>query len=181
MFTLLLNLLSFLSLATAHFSILYPEERGDPFAAGASEWIYPCRLHLPLSRSSSFSNNTTTDLNLGANVNQTAATNRTEWPLTGGSISLDLHHPWTYYFINLGLGTDYPIFNISLTPLPVNETGNGTLCLDEVKLPVGLIVTNGQNASIQVVTVGETGSALYVVCSLSPALSCYGRRGNGHG
>ncbi len=50
---------------------------------------------------------------LGANVNQTASTNRTAWPLTGGSVVLDLHHPWTYIMINLGLGTNYPVFNIS--------------------------------------------------------------------
>jgi len=86
----------------------------------------------------------------GANVNQTASTNRTIWPLTGGSLNLDLHHPWTYFFVNLGLGTDYPTFNISLTPQPLNETGNGTLCLPHILLPAGMSVLDGQNASIQV-------------------------------
>jgi hypothetical protein len=99
----------------------------------------------------------------GANVNQTASTNRTIWPLTGGSLNLDLHHPWTYFFVNLGLGTDYPTFNISLTPQPLNETGNGTLCLPHILLPAGMSVLDGQNASIQVVTFGQTGSALYNV------------------
>jgi hypothetical protein len=106
----------------------------------------------------------------GANVNQTASTNRTIWPLTGGSLNLDLHHPWTYLFVNLGLGTDYPAFNISLIPQPLNETGNGTLCLPHILLPAGTGVVDGQNASIQVVTFGQTGSALYNVslsCSLS--------------
>ncbi|RDL36398.1 uncharacterized protein BP5553_05750 [Venustampulla echinocandica] len=126
------------SLATAHFSIEYPEMRGDSFATGASQYIYPC-----------------------ANVNQTANTNRTIWPLTGGSLNLDLHHPWTYVFINLGLGTDYPSLNISLTPEFLNATGNGTLCLPEVKIPASVNVKDGQNATLQVVTLGETGSALY--------------------
>ncbi|RDW78501.1 hypothetical protein BP5796_06353 [Coleophoma crateriformis] len=97
----------------------------------------------------------------GANVNQTASTNRTVWPLKGGSLELDLHHPWTYIFVNLGLGTDYPIFNISLTPQFLNETGNGTLCLPQIVLPASVTPIDGQNASIQVVTFGATGSALY--------------------
>jgi hypothetical protein len=106
----------------------------------------------------------------GANVNQTASTNRTIWPLTGGSLNLDLHHPWTYVFVNLGLGTDYPTFNISLTPQPLNETGNGTLCLPHILLPAGTSVVDGQNASIQVVTFGQTGSALYNVSLPCPLL-----------
>ncbi|KAH8775958.1 hypothetical protein BGZ57DRAFT_887721 [Hyaloscypha finlandica] len=126
------------SFANAHFSIEYPEMRGDSFATGASQYIYPC-----------------------ANVNQTSATNRTIWPLTGGSLNLDLHHQWTYYFVNLGLGTNYPTFNISLTQQLLNETGNGTLCMPHIVLPAGLAISEGQNASIQVVTVGHTGSALY--------------------
>ena len=99
----------------------------------------------------------------GANVNQTEATNRTLWPLTGGSLSLDLHHPWTYLFVNLGLGTVYPTFNITLTNQLLNETGNGTLCMPQVVLPSSFTPFDGQNASIQVVTVGASGSALYNV------------------
>ncbi|KAL3422914.1 Uncharacterized protein PVAG01_04661 [Phlyctema vagabunda] len=139
MFTQTLSAIAVLAtLANAHFGIDYPEMRGDSFAEGASQYIFPC-----------------------ANVNQTTATNRTQWPLTGGSLSLDLHHQWTYVFVNLGLGTDYPVFNISLTPQLLNETGNGTLCLPSVALPAGLQIADGQNASVQVVTVGESGSALY--------------------
>ncbi|TVY78549.1 hypothetical protein LSUE1_G005642 [Lachnellula suecica] len=135
------------SFTSAHFSIEYPEMRGDSFAAGASQYIYP----YPTSEL----------ISLGANVNQTAATNRTVWPLTGGSLNLDLHHPWSYIFINLGLGTDYPIFNISLTGQFLNETGNGTLCLPQLALPAEISPSDGSNASIQVVTLGQTGSALY--------------------
>jgi hypothetical protein len=99
----------------------------------------------------------------GANVDQTSSTNRTMWPLTGGSLNLDLHHQWTYYFVNLGLGTDYPTFNITLTEQLLNETGIGTLCVPQIVLPVGVRISDGQNASIQVVTVGQSGSALYNV------------------
>lgn len=89
------------------------------------------------------------------------------WPLTGGSLNLDLHHPWTYFVVNLGLGTDYPIFNISLTTQLLNETGNGTLCLPQMVLPASVAPVDGQNASIQVVTFGQTGSALYNVSFLN--------------
>ncbi|KAE9364387.1 hypothetical protein N431DRAFT_473978 [Stipitochalara longipes BDJ] len=133
------------SFAYAHFTIEYPEMRGDSFAAGASQYIYPC-----------------------ANVNQTSSTNRTIWPLTGGSLNLDLHHQWTYYFVNLGLGTDNPTFNITLTQQLLNETGNGTLCMPKIVLPAGVTVSDGQNASIQVVTVGQSGSALYNVSNRNP-------------
>ena len=32
------------SVATAHFSIEYPQWRGDSFAMGASQYVYPCEL-----------------------------------------------------------------------------------------------------------------------------------------
>ncbi|KAH6666973.1 hypothetical protein B0J14DRAFT_464619, partial [Halenospora varia] len=134
----LTTLLVLASTASAHFTIRYPEMRGDSFAAGASQYIFPC-----------------------ANVNQTAATNRTAWPLTGGSLNLSLGHPWTYAFVNLGIGTNYPAFNISLTDPFYNITGNGTLCLPTIKLPSGLAIQDGANASIQVVTVNEYGASLY--------------------
>ncbi|KAL2062581.1 hypothetical protein VTL71DRAFT_5653 [Oculimacula yallundae] len=126
------------SLATAHFTVDYPEMRGDSFAEGASQYVYPC-----------------------AGVNQTARTNRTLWPLDGGSVKLDLHHKWTYLFINLGIGAEYPSFNISLTPSLLNQTGNGTLCIPKVPLPANIKPTNGQQASVQIVTGGANGVALY--------------------
>ena len=77
---------------------------------------------------------------------------------------LDLHHPWTYIFINLGVGVgDDTVtnFNYSLTPEFLNSTGKGTLCIPTIPLPSDLNVTDGTPASIQVVTLGETGNALY--------------------
>jgi len=124
--------------ATAHFGVNYPEWRGDSFEKPALQYTYPC-----------------------ANVNQTNSTKRTEWPLTGGSVSLDLHHKESYVFINLGIGTEYPSFNYSLTVPFLNETGNGTFCLPKVTLPSGLPISEGTNASIQFVTVGDSGTALY--------------------
>ncbi|KAF7891727.1 hypothetical protein EAF00_008029 [Botryotinia globosa] len=131
-------LLSFLSsIVSAHFSIEYPPPRGDSFLPPASQWQYPC-----------------------ANINTTE--NRTLYPTTSFPINLDLHHRWTYVFINLGLGINGSSnLNISLTPSPLNTTGSGYLCLSDFDLPSGVTIEDGMNATIQVVTVGESGSALY--------------------
>lgn len=95
-------LLPLLPLATAHYSIAYPHWRGDSFTTpGASQWLWPC-----------------------ANVSQDAsANNRTLWPLTGGSLVLNAHHPWAPTYVNLGLGNAVTSFNVSLVsqcgfPLP---------------------------------------------------------------
>lgn len=85
--------------------------------------------------------------------------NVTDWPIGGGSLAVDLHHPWTYVFVNLGLGANATNFNISLTPQFWNATGKGTLCVE--KLPVPIDVKEGTLASLQVVTSGASGSALY--------------------
>lgn len=78
-------------------------------------------------------------------------------------MALGLHHEWTYVFINLGLGTNASAFNISLTPDFVNVTGRGTYCIPSLPLPVQ--PHDGDNATIQIVTSGRSGSALYNVGS----------------
>lgn len=148
----ILALLSLPLSTLAHFGINYPTWRADSLAEtneSISQWIYPCANVQPMQNSS---------------------LERTPWPLTGGSISLELHHHWTYLFVNLGFGSAVTNFNVSLNPEGgrlVNETGNGTFCWNQVPVPdpatLGLTVTEGMQASIQVVTVGDSGSALYNV------------------
>ncbi|KAM3079662.1 hypothetical protein ACMFMG_006075 [Clarireedia jacksonii] len=133
-FLALLTLFS--SIASAHFTLNYPYWRGDSFEEPASQWTYPC-----------------------AGIPTTL--NRTIYPTTAFPIALSLHHPWTYIFVNLGLGSNVTNFNISLTPAPLNETGAGELCLGDFVLPEGVALHDGLNATLQVVTVGESGSALY--------------------
>ncbi|KAH6633928.1 hypothetical protein B0J18DRAFT_414763 [Chaetomium sp. MPI-SDFR-AT-0129] len=138
-----LLLLAAASLAHAHFGIEYPPMRANTLSSENeeiySQWINPC-----------------------AGV-PTNITNRpiTPWPLTGGSIKLDLHHPWTYVFINLGLGPDVGNFNYTLTEPFWNVTGKGTLCIPHLELPADLPVTDGSKGSLQVVTLGADGNALY--------------------
>ncbi|KAF3926285.1 hypothetical protein ABW20_dc0108817 [Dactylellina cionopaga] len=133
------TLIAAAALATAvqaHYAIEYPTWRADSFEDPYNQWMRPC-----------------------AGANSTG--NRTDWPLTGGSVILELHHPQDYIFVNLGLNTEVASFNISLTPNFLNNTGNGTLCLPHLPIPAGITVIEGQNATIQVVTVGKTGNSLY--------------------
>ncbi|OBT67322.1 hypothetical protein VE03_02706 [Pseudogymnoascus sp. 23342-1-I1] len=124
------------SLATAHYDLVFPEWRGDSFADDASQWIYPC-----------------------ANITQEKS-NRTLWPLDGGAVNIHLHHAWTYYAVNLGIGTLEPAFTAALTPELRNTTGNGTLCIPKLSVPAGL-AKEGDNATLQVVTFDDMGAALY--------------------
>jgi hypothetical protein len=134
-------LLAVAQLATAHFGLEYPTWRAATLGSGHnySQWAYPCA-------------------GVPGNIE---GGNRTDWPLTGGSVVLDLHHDWTYVFINLGLGANVTNFNYTLTPEFLNTTGVGSLCLPTVPLPADLKVEDGTQASIQVITVGDSGAGLY--------------------
>ncbi|GJD03098.1 GPI anchored protein [Colletotrichum higginsianum] len=129
------------NLASAHFGLTYPEWRADTLkptnVTGFSQWTYPC-AGVPYG-----------------------AGNVTDWPLDGGAVELDLHHDWTYVFINLGLEANGNVstHNITLTPQFWNATGSGTLCVEKLALPTP--AQDGQRASLQVITVGDSGAGLY--------------------
>lgn len=156
-------------LASAHFGVEYPEWRANTLDSEHeeySQWIYPCRCSWWTNSPDPMVWLTRAVPDIGANV-PAGAGNRTDWPLEGGSLKLDLHHPWTYIFVNLGLGDNVTNFNYTLTPEFWNSTGKGTLCVPDLPLPADLSVSDGTKASIQVVTLGESGSALYNVSDLS--------------
>ncbi|KAI0895400.1 hypothetical protein F4806DRAFT_496965 [Annulohypoxylon nitens] len=127
--------------AVAHFKIDYPTWRADSLGENASysQWYFPC----------------------GGVPDHIG--NRTEWPIEGGAVALTLHHPWTYLWINMGIGNEVTNFNMSLTPELMNVSGRGDFCLHDMIVPMDII--DGTNASIQVVTSGGgdggEGSALY--------------------
>ena len=101
----------------------------------------------------------------GANVSQeNSSTNRTAWPLDGGSVVISSSHEWVLTYINLGLGEAVAGFNVSLVAA-YNVTGNGTVRLDSVGSDVlsSLNLTDGQPASIQAIHITESGNALYNV------------------
>ncbi|KAF2622930.1 hypothetical protein BU25DRAFT_304676, partial [Macroventuria anomochaeta] len=151
LYSTLLAITALAGSAAAHYKLLAPTWRGDSFEEPASQWIFPC-----------------------ANVNETTdIVNRTQWPLTGGSVSINGSHSSALTYVNLGLGTNVTNFNISLVE-NINQTGAGVFCLKEAgraNLEAGLKAAgysgfqderfNGLEASVQVIQLGHSGSALY--------------------
>ncbi|KAF8456586.1 hypothetical protein BGX38DRAFT_1162046 [Terfezia claveryi] len=135
--TVLTAMLSGASLASAHFSVIYPWWRGNSFP---TQWNYPC-----------------------GGVNQsTSADNRTLWPLDGGSIVFHGSHPWAQTYVNIGLGNNVTALKVPVVP-PFNQTGNGTFCFQHLSIPDQIMsnVTEGVNATLQVIQLSTTGGALY--------------------
>jgi capsular polysaccharide biosynthesis protein len=96
--------------------------------------------------------------------------NRTKWPVQGGAVSFQpgwfQGHSRAQIYINIGLGTVPP--NMShpmITPFeivgPDNDPYPGTICIPQVKLPAGIEVQVGDNATIQVIELAQHGAALY--------------------
>ena len=110
----------------------------------------------------------------GANISETTNSTRTPWPTTGGSLSINGSHSSALTYLNLGLGRNVTNFNISLVA-DFNQTGAGVLCLKDAvraKLEEGLKAGNisggtdgldGVDASLQVIQISHSGSALYNV------------------
>lgn len=147
MLTLFTALLGVLPLTTAHFHLNYPYWRGDSFSSnpGITQYQFPC-----------------------AGIDHTQSTNnRTLWPLAGGSLSFSGSHPSAITYVNLGLGTNVTVFNITLVR-GFNQTGNGTFCWDHIPMnATELGIADGENASLQVIQIGEGGMALYNVSAWS--------------
>lgn len=139
----LLTLTSLTSLATAHFHLNYPTSRG--FDANKMT-TFPCG---DLSQSS----------------------NRTKVPLSGSfPVELMLGHSQTAVEVLLSLGNDPgDNFNIVLVPT-FGVKGLGEFCLPHVSVDaaaLGVNVTDGMNATVQVQTNGDPAGGLYAVCFLS--------------
>ena len=93
----------------------------------------------------------------------TPSPNRTLWPLAGGPIQLTMEHDEAAVQVLLGLGNDVGSnFNITLVPT-IQEQGIGEFCLGDVQVPTGIHVSDGMNATIQVVTNGDPTGGLYNV------------------
>jgi len=131
----LVVLLSASSLVSAHYRIIYPYWRGDSYA---TQWTYPC-----------------------GGVDQSISdTNRTAWPLEGGALVFTPTHTSAQTYVNIGLGNNVTALSIAIVE-PFNQTGNGTFCFQKIPLPPGLNITEGSNATLQVIQLSHTGGALY--------------------
>jgi hypothetical protein len=95
--------------------------------------------------------------------------------LSGGSVKINGSHSSAITYVNLGLGTNVTNFNISLVE-NLNQTGAGVFCLKEAgrsHLEKGLKAAgysgfndsrlDGLEATVQVIQLGHSGSALYNV------------------
>lgn len=135
---LILLTLSFLpSLISAHFTLEFPPARE---ADEEQQGSFPCG---------------------GAAV----STDRTAWPLDGGSIQMTMGHDRSAVQVLLALGNDPGSnFNTVLVPT-IQEEGLGKFCLSGVRVPEDLGVRDGDNATIQVVTDSHVTGGLYNVSS----------------
>lgn len=131
---MLLAFTSALGLASAHFDLNYPPSRSSDEDKMPT---FPC----------------------GGGT--TPSPNRTQWPMAGGPVQLLMGHSNTNIQVLIGLGNDPgSAFNTVLVKtFTVNGLGN--FCIASVPIPQGLNVTAGQNATIQVVSNGDSGGGLY--------------------
>lgn len=146
-----LLLASLLPLASAHFKLTYPAARGfDEDILGT----FPC------------------------GGQDTVSSNRTSWPITGAPIQLYMGHTSAKVQVLLGLGND-PGSNFNITLMPTfQEEGPDNFCINgaAIHIPADALslISEGTNATIQVVTNGDPNGGLYNVRFFSSL------RSNGH-
>jgi len=128
------SLLAIASLTTAHFNLDFPKVRD--FNEDTLDQ-FPCG---------------------GYNTPSTA---RTPWPLTGGQIALRMGHSQSHIEVLIALGNDPgSAFNTILRPTFL-QTGLGAFCMTGLTLPSTFNVSEGTNATIQVITNGDPAGGLY--------------------
>ncbi|PMD35169.1 hypothetical protein L207DRAFT_587482 [Hyaloscypha variabilis F] len=144
--TTLLALAALTTLASAHFNLDYPAARGfDEDILGTS----PC------------------------GGQDTVSTNRTLYPLTGGSIALTMGHIDANVAVYIGFGDSVgSSFNTVIRPT-FTEQGLGNFCMTGIEIPGGSAL-EGMNATIQVVTNGDPDGGLYNCADVTLSASATG-------
>ena len=102
------------------------------------------------------------------------SSNRTQVSFPSFPVALELEHDRSVIQMNLALGDDPTAganFNIALER-SFQQQGEGTFCLPDVIIPSDVNITNGQNATLQVITDGEAGGGLYVVSLVTSSQVC---------
>jgi len=90
-------------------------------------------------------------------------TTRTPFPLSNAPIQLDMEHTEVKGQVLLALGNN-PGVNYSIVLKPTfQENGPQNFCIGDVTIPSGLNITEGMNATIQIVTNGDPTGGLYAV------------------
>jgi hypothetical protein len=131
-----LSLFALLPLTTAHFQLTWPESRGFDDSSATK---FPCGGF------------------------DSVSSNRTDFPMSGGPIQLNLEHSQTRFAVYLAIGED-PGSNFSIVLRPQSEReGLGSYCLGQVSVPSNLNISAGTKATIQVVSNGDPNGGLYQV------------------
>lgn len=126
--------LSFLPLTLAHFQLNWPESRGF---TDDTEGTFPCGGYNDVQQ------------------------DRTDFPISGGPIQLNMGHPQTNIAVYMAIG-DNPGSGFSIVAQQqLMVDGLGDFCLGSVSVPDGVNVTSGTKASIQVVTNAHGSGGLY--------------------
>lgn len=126
--------------ALAHFELKYPATRGFD---EDKEPTFPCGGF------------------------DTVSSQRTDFPISGGPIQINLGHQQTNLAVYLAVG-DNPGDGFSVVLHPQFQvSGFGNFCLGNVSIPSSLNVTEGTKATIQVVTNGDGEGGLYQVKRIS--------------
>ncbi|KAH7116921.1 NAC domain-containing protein [Dendryphion nanum] len=129
-----LSLLTLLPLSSAHFQLNWPASRGFAASNAAN---FPCG---------------------GFNDVKTP---RTDFPINGGPIQLNMEHPQTNVAVYIAIGNNPgSAFNSVLRRQFAVEV-LGSFCVGGVSLPSGLNVSDGTLATIQVVSNGDPEGGLY--------------------
>lgn len=99
----------------------------------------------------------------------TPSANRSTFPLTGGPLQILSTHTRSQLQVIMAVGNDHSAsFNVVVVPT-FQETGPNNFCFGDVAIPPRLNLTEGTNATLQVISGGSEG-ALYAV-STAPSLS----------
>ncbi|KAL2216952.1 putative GPI anchored protein [Thermoascus aurantiacus ATCC 26904] len=140
----LVSLASLVPLAAAHFKLDYPPSRG---------FVEDTMPRFPCGGLAQSSNRTVLSLSEGALP-----------------VALTMGHSQTAVEILLGLGND-PGSNFNITLVPTFRlTGLGSFCLPHVPLDpkvLGTNLTDGANATLQVVTNGDPTGGLYACADIT--------------
>lgn len=136
----LLSLAAVVPMAAAHFTLQYPVSRG-------------------------FDEDTMPEFPCGG---MSQSSNRTQLPVSGSfPIALKLGHIQTAVEVLLALGSD-PGVNYNITLVPTFQiSGLGAFCLPHVDISeqaIGVKITDGMNATVQVQSNGDPFGGLYAVC-----------------
>jgi hypothetical protein len=104
------------------------------------------------------------------------STNRTKWPVHGGSLSIQPGwfpgHSFAMFYVNIGItepghlaprNMSHPVVPPFQLVGPSNVEYPGQFCLTQIGMPKNLDLQVGTNITIQVIELAQHGAALYNV------------------